>query len=130
MPCIGQPDALDLVVDVDAVDSLKIAQGGASFGSSEGMYLFVGDVLLGAPNDFSEYYRRKGVDLRGRTAVTLLPSFSWVDRQGFPDLITFWKSLKFIMDSSSDWMLICERDCEQCDLQTLSYGSKIVATTQ
>lgn len=124
MPFKGQPDVLDIVFDVDVIDSLKVTRRDTSFGLSEGTYLFIGDVLLGAPNDFSEYYRRIGLDPRGRTAVSLVPSFRGIDRQDFPDLPTFWKSLKLIMDSSSDWTLICERDCEHYYFETLSYGSK------
>ena len=124
MPFAGQPDVLDLVIDVDAIDSLKVARRDTQFGPSEGTFLFMGDVILGSPNDFSKYYRGIGVDLRGRTAISLAPSFRSIDHQDFPDLPTFWKSLKLIMDSNSDWTLICERDCDQYDFQTLSYGSR------
>jgi hypothetical protein len=124
MPFMGQPDVLDIVFDVDAIDSLKMARTDTPFGSSEGTYLFMGDVRLGAPNNFSEYYRKIGVDPRGRTAVSLLPSFKGINHQDFPDLPTFWKSLKLIMDSRSDWTMICERDCEQYPFETLSYGTK------
>ena len=124
MPFTGQPDVLDIIFDVDTIDSLKMARRDTPFGSSEGKYLFIDDVLLGTPNDFSKYYRGIGIDLRGRTPVSLAPSFKSTANQCCPDLPAFWKSLKLIMDSRSDWTLICERDCNQYDFQTLSYGSK------
>jgi hypothetical protein len=123
MPFMGQPDTLDIILDAESFESMKVVRGDTPYGSCKGSFLFVGDTILGAKNNFSQYYTGLGIDLTGRIAVSLFPSINNNQHQGFPNLPTFWKGLKFIMDNIRDWTLICERDCCQYDFQKLSYNS-------
>jgi hypothetical protein len=111
----GRPDVLDLIVETGLSAEMSIQPiVSSTFGESEERVFYYRDFPLGLVHALMPYHETRGAFRDESILVVLAPAlrastpFPEVTSQSFTEALA-----QFLSSGSTDWTLICERDCDQ-----------------
>ena len=110
----SRPDVLDLIVTAKSSAEVSIKPMVSAFGLSEALIFFYRGIPLGMLADLMPYHKAHGSFSEEDWVVLLAPSqrasipFPEITPESFREALT-----QFLSSDSTDWTLICERDCDQ-----------------
>ena len=120
-----KPDVLDLLFKKEEYSDLTIKQIDTAFGKDENQYVYKGDTFLGIVVNAEKYYSGLEVKTNGFLTISLTPAIHKCAIIELPSVYDFQKCLnEIIKDNISDCILICERDCEQYEVEKYKWGAK------
>lgn len=113
----NKPDILELVVGRSFLDKLSIKRVAYPFGESTEEYCYFNDILIGEVAGDAElskfYYRSLNVPCKDREVIKLTPMISKNEYLLCPNCDVFRLALSSLLNTSNNFVLICEADCDQ-----------------
>ena len=110
----GRPDVLDLIVTPETSAEVSVEPMVSAFGESEARIFCCRGIPLGVVADLMPYHKTLGSFSDENFLVLLAPAlrasipFPEITLESFREALT-----QFLSSDSTDWTLICERDCDQ-----------------
>lgn len=125
MTFLHRPDVLDLVIDIDSYSELSVSNTASPYGQTNERFLFLGDCLLGQELNFDswEYYRGLDVEVLKKRCFSLAPALRNMSTSILPSVNQFCVGLSAFLDMGREFVLICERDCEQESVEKLTWNT-------
>ena len=112
-----RPDVFELVVGERFLSKISIKHLDYPFGRSEEEYCYFNDVLIGEISGKAEvsknYYEGLKTSYKGRIVISLTPMITKNEYLVCPEYEDFNQALSSLLKAASDYVLICEADCEQ-----------------
>ncbi len=131
---INKPDVLELVVSREFLDKLSIKRIDYPFGESNEEYCYFNEVLIGVISGNAEmgkaYYEGLNTPYEGRVVVKLTPMLSKNEYLICPSYEVFNSALISLLNVANDFVLICEADCDQNNVQENPDISKVLNQLQ
>ena len=121
----NSPDVLDLVINLSKVEGVEVTQLETPFGADERNVATVDGSVIGILVEAEKYYEGFGVSLADRVVISLLPAARDLSGVELPSIEQLAETLqKVISNRNNEWLLVCERDCDQEPVPKLSADSE------
>lgn len=113
----NKPDVFDILLPVEEFPELQVGGVDTGFGIEGNSYLLLNNLILGEAVDASQYYSGLRLDIEGLSPFGLSPALQHTSETLLPTVHEFCVALEAILNKAQCWVLICERDCDQHDLE-------------
>ena len=117
----NKPDVLELVVGRSFLEKLSIKRVAYPFGESNEEYCYFNDILIGEVAGDAEksklYYKGLSAPYKDHVVIKLAPMISTNEYLLCPKYDDFRLALSSLLNSSNDFVLICEADCDQNEVE-------------
>ncbi|WP_444886450.1 hypothetical protein [Microbulbifer sp. JMSA008] len=117
----NRPDVFELVVGERFLSKISIKHLEYPFAISEEEYCYFNDVLIGEMLGKAEiskyYYEGLQTSYKGRIVISLTPMITKNEYLVCPEYEDFNQALSSLLKVASDYVLICEADCEQYEVK-------------
>lgn len=117
----NRPDVFELVVGESLLAKISTKHSEYPFGKSEEEYCYFNDVLIGEISGKAEiskdYYEGLKTPYEGKTVISLTPMITKNEYLVCPEYEEFNLALSSLLGMANDFVLICEADCEQHEVE-------------
>lgn len=117
----NRPDVFELVVGESFLAKIFTKRIEYPFGKSDEEYCYFNDVLIGQVSGKAEiskdYYDGLKTPYKGRIVIGLTPMITKNEYLDCPEYDDFNSALNSLLKVANDYVLICEADCEQYEVE-------------